>query len=101
MNRTGVIMSEQLDAEAQAQQWLDAERGLPETLRSFDGERVVIALLDYLASLTQQQASLRELVNAQAEDDGLWFVAQTAPESYLQHELRRLHAAIEGESICR
>jgi hypothetical protein len=36
-----------------------------------------------------------EIVNEQAEDEGLWFVAQTAPESYLQQELRRLHAAVE------
>lgn len=36
------------------------------------------------------------LVNEQAEDDGLWFVATTAPEAYLQQELRRLHAAVES-----
>ena len=38
---------------------------------------------------------LLQLVNEQAEDEGLWFVAVTAPEAYLQQELRRLHAAIE------
>ncbi len=38
---------------------------------------------------------LRALVDRQAEDDGLWFHAQTAPEAYLQQELRRLHEAIE------
>ena len=37
----------------------------------------------------------QRIVNEQAEDDGLWFVAVTAPEAYLQQELRRLHAAIE------
>ncbi len=40
--------------------------------------------------------ALRLLVNAQASDEGLWFKAETAPEAYLQQELRRLHAAIEG-----
>ncbi len=40
-------------------------------------------------------SELRALVNEQAEDEGLWFVAQTASEAYLQQELRRLHAAIE------
>jgi hypothetical protein len=35
------------------------------------------------------------LVAEQAEDEGLWFIAQTAAEAYLQQELRRLHAAIE------
>ena len=36
-----------------------------------------------------------EIVNQQAEDDGLWFKAQTAPEAYLQQELRKLHKAVE------
>lgn len=38
---------------------------------------------------------VRRLVNQQAEDEGLWFDAETAAEGYLQQELRRLHAAIE------
>lgn len=36
------------------------------------------------------------MVNQQAEDEGLWFEAQTAPEAYLQQELRELHAAVEA-----
>ena len=40
-------------------------------------------------------AKLRQMVAQQAEDDGLWFNAATAPEAYLQQELRKLHAAIE------
>ncbi len=35
------------------------------------------------------------IVKRQAEDDGLWFMARTAPEAYLQQELRRLHDAVE------
>jgi len=38
-----------------------------------------------------------KLVNNQAEDEGLWFEAKTAPEAYLQHHLRLLHATIERE----
>lgn len=38
---------------------------------------------------------VHRLVLEQAEDDGLWFVAETASEAYLQQELRRLAAAIE------
>lgn len=38
---------------------------------------------------------LRELVNEQAEDEGLWFIADHLPEAYLQQELRKLHSAIE------
>ena len=40
-------------------------------------------------------ARLRQLTAQQAEDDGLWFRAATAPEAYLQQELRKLHAAVE------
>ncbi len=43
-----------------------------------------------------EREQLRQLVNQQAEDAGLWFLAETAPEAYLQQELRRLHAAVEG-----
>ena len=37
-----------------------------------------------------------DTVAQQAEDEGLWFIAATAPEGYLQSELRRLHAAVEA-----
>lgn len=40
--------------------------------------------------------SPQELVAIQAEDAGLWFIAKTAPEAYLQQALRELHAAIEA-----
>lgn len=49
-------------------------------------------------SLERLEAALK-LVKKQADDHGLWFTAKTAPEAYLQQELRRLHAAIEGEPI--
>ena len=35
------------------------------------------------------------LVSAQTEDEGLWVIAQTATEEYLQQELRKLHEAVE------
>jgi hypothetical protein len=38
-----------------------------------------------------------QIVERQAQDEGLWCVAQTAPEAYLQQELRRLHAAVETQ----
>ena len=40
---------------------------------------------------------MRQMVNEQAEDEGLWFEAETAAEAYLQQELRKLHAAVEDE----
>lgn len=39
-----------------------------------------------------------KLVDEQAEDEGLWFVAETTSEAYLQSALRRLHAVIEGSN---
>jgi len=41
----------------------------------------------------------KEIVDEQANDEGLWFVAQTAPEAYLQSKLRELHAVIEMNNI--
>lgn len=41
---------------------------------------------------------IKALVDEQAADDGLWFVAETCAEAYLQQALRRLHAAIEDKS---
>ena len=37
-----------------------------------------------------------DVVSEQAMDEGLWFIARTAPEAYLQSALRRLHLATEG-----
>ena len=48
--------------------------------------------------LTAENTRIRALVDEQAEDDGLWFVAQYAPEAYLQKALRRLHEVIEGKT---
>ena len=40
-------------------------------------------------------SKILELVNKQAEDEGLWFIARTCPEAYLQAALRELHRVIE------
>ncbi len=40
-------------------------------------------------------ARIIEVIEIQASDEGLWFQAQTAPEAYLQRELRRLHEVIK------
>ena len=45
----------------------------------------------------QEPDIAQQVVSEQAEDEGLWFVAVTASEAYLQQALRRLHAAVEGE----
>lgn len=40
-------------------------------------------------------ALLKEYISIQAENEGLWFMAETATEAYLQQELRRVAWLIE------
>jgi hypothetical protein len=44
------------------------------------------------------QSAAQAIAAEQAEDTGLWFVAETATEAHLQAALRRLTAAVEGEA---
>ena len=52
---------------------------------------------DELERLRAYRKRLQGVVDLQAEDEALWFIAQTAPEAHLQEELRRLHWHIERE----
>ena len=38
---------------------------------------------------------LKKLIEKQIYDQRIWFMAETAPEAYLQQALRTLHAAVE------
>lgn len=38
---------------------------------------------------------LKQIVDRQAEDAGLWFDAPSSATAYIQQELRRLHQAVE------
>ena len=40
-------------------------------------------------------ALLKQYIAEQAENEGLWFMAETATEAYLQQELRRVAWLIE------
>ena len=42
--------------------------------------------------------SAKAIANEQSYDTGLWFVATTVTEAHLQAALRRLTAAVEGET---
>jgi len=55
----------------------------------------VVMLCDHLQEARAGIKELQAVVDAQAGDEGLWFVAQLAPEAYLQQELRRLAYAVE------
>lgn len=58
-------------------------------------ERDGLRVLELQAQLT----TIAAVVNEQASDDGLWFIAEHATEAYLQAALRRLHAVIEGKDL--
>ena len=49
----------------------------------------------YRACRDNEYEAVKAVVDEQAEDEGLWFTAQTATEAYLQAALRRLHAVFE------
>jgi hypothetical protein len=68
-----------------------------EQLRSEHGD-MNEANVRYEKEIERLQAAfnnIQVIVDAQAEDDGLWFDPVTAPEGYLQQALRALTAAIE------
>jgi len=46
-------------------------------------------------ALYEDAKILQEFINKQAEDEGLWFKPVTAPEAYLQQELRKVHHWVE------
>ena len=57
-------------------------------------------LVSYKKEIKEKEKLIQELkqtASQQAEDEGLWFNSTTAPEAYVQQELRRLHAIIEKE----
>ena len=67
------------------------------------GKNVVLNVgLDYADAWEADRRRLEALVaavNNQVEDEGLWFIAETAPEAYLQNALRLLHALVEGDDF--
>ncbi len=60
-------------------------------------QRLVVVLREARDVLGDIQA----LVDTQAEDEGLWFVAENAAEGYLQAQLRKLHTAIEAAPLLK
>ena len=46
-------------------------------------------------SCIDARQELIDLVNKQAEDEGLWMRSLSIEEAYLQQELRKLHKAVE------
>ena len=71
-----------------------------ESLRLFREVERLTAELESRAAPVEPPvlSAVVNLVNEQAEDECLWFEAQTMPEAYLQQELRRLHEVIENSA---
>lgn len=55
-------------------------------------------VLSRYETLLAKQKAVNELIEKQAKDEGLWFEAKTAPEAYLQQELKKLYRQIETAS---
>lgn len=66
-------------------------------LEAIAGDKVI--LNEQCAALEARIEALVEATNKQAEDESLWFQAETAPEARLQQALRYLHALIEGDEL--
>jgi hypothetical protein len=65
----------------------------------YETERALDVAADEIERLRAALELCSSIVEAQAKDEGLWFIAQTMPEAYLQKALRLLHATIEGKSM--
>jgi hypothetical protein len=65
-----------------------------------DGDAMEVVAREHYDEAMDALAAIRALVDEQAEDEGLWAIypmgQQPIMEAYLQQELRRLHALIEG-----
>lgn len=73
---------------------MDYTKAQMEYISSVDGKAHQSAV-EIIGRLEAQLKKTQAIVNGQAEDGGLWFIAHTASEAYLQQQLRKLHAAIE------
>jgi hypothetical protein len=79
---------------------LGAESAIRESAEIDALVRELTALMGAVrAEERQRWRAVREVVDGQVEDGGIWFTAQTAPEAYLQQELGKLHAAIASSCV--
>jgi len=88
------------DAEPVAYLWQHCETGrtrivMPDDVITADATWFVVGPL-FTHPAKQVPSAAMQLVTKQADDEGLWFEALTAPEAHLQAALRKLHAAVES-----
>ena len=102
------IISDALDRGVSSFALGKGERGfLMEHERNAVADEILFALSNaglavqdtaHVSGLERRLSQIELRMSCQAEDEGLWFVAVTAAEAYLQQELRRLHEIIEGKT---
>ena len=68
-------------------------------LRPTDVEHLIRRLTAVVATARAEERerwrTVQQVVDQQTEDELLGFTARTAPEAYLQQELRKLHEAVK------
>ena len=69
-------------------------------LRPTDVEHLIRRLTAVVVTARAEERArwrtVQQVVDQQAEDEVLGFTARTAPEAYLQQELRKVHAAVKA-----
>jgi hypothetical protein len=76
--------------------WQERYYALKPTSKEFYGDiQAAIRVLEDWPKWESLIEAAQRKINIQAMDEGLWFVAITASEEYLQNALRELHAIIK------
>jgi len=58
-----------------------------------------VSLIVKLTEGTMNKDNIKKAVDAQAEDETIWFVGVSVTEAYLQQALRDLHRVIENDDL--
>ncbi len=74
----------------------DLRRERDEALAALGAAQAEVEKLRRFRHIDSLIMTARLMIEEQAEDEGLWLMAETAPEEYLQKALRRLHTVIEA-----
>jgi hypothetical protein len=88
-------VSDKQTAEETAREWAENESHGPCSFVT--SQRHFLAGVQWAQEREKVPSHAYTMVQAQAEDEGLWFEAETATEANLQNALRRLHAAVEQD----
>ncbi len=72
-----------------------SDRNFPAIIKRVEMERD--QLRAQLRTAMSRLEDIQVVVDAQAQDDALWFRTQNIQEAYQQQELRALHRVIEGK----